>query len=68
MFLLVEYLGIGTGSIQNQSITYPALDGILNQGEEFYYGKAQENLSQFRDNFEISYLHELFFESEKQSV
>jgi len=38
------------------------LEKILNQGEEFYYEKAKDNLNQFRDQYELKYLDEVFSE------
>lgn len=48
--------------INDQKISDPSLRELLNQDEAFYLEKAKENLSQYRDRFELQYLNGIYGE------
>lgn len=51
---IVKHL-LAVKAIQNED-----LERMLQQSEEFYFEKAQDNLNQYRDVYELKYLDEIF--------
>lgn len=46
--------------LANKTVQNKTLSQMFNQGEEFYYEKANENLNRYRDRYELKYLDEVF--------